>query len=54
MGKTKKQGGEEERRRGLTLAKIILHHNKNFRGACSERKRNDKNMTRSAAATVLL
>jgi hypothetical protein len=33
----------EERRRELTLERIILHHNKNFRGARPKRERNGKN-----------
>jgi hypothetical protein len=48
--KTKRVGGEEER---LTLARIILHHNKNFRGAHPKRERNGKNRARSGTATIL-
>jgi hypothetical protein len=50
-GKNEKSRGE--RRRGLTLARIVLHHNKNFRGACPKRERNGKNRARSGVATVL-
>jgi hypothetical protein len=49
--KTKRVGGG--RRRGLTLARIILHHNKNFRGAHPKRERNGKNRARSGTATIL-
>jgi hypothetical protein len=41
-GKNKKTRGEE-RRRGLTLTRIILHHHKNFRGVCPKIERNGKN-----------
>jgi hypothetical protein len=43
----------EETRRGQTLARIVLHHNKNFRGACPKRERNGKNRARTCAATIL-
>jgi hypothetical protein len=49
----KGQKPKEWARRGLTLARIILHHNKNFSGACPKRERNSKNRTRSGATTVL-
>jgi hypothetical protein len=32
--------------RGLTLTKIILHHNKNFRGSHPKKERNGKNKVR--------
>jgi hypothetical protein len=41
-GKNKKNRG----RRGLTLTRIILYHNKNFRGARLKRKINGKNGVR--------
>jgi hypothetical protein len=41
------------RRRGLTLARIVLRHNENLRGACPKRERNDKNKVRSVATTIL-
>jgi hypothetical protein len=34
-------------RRGITLARIVLHHNKNFRGAYPKRERNDKSTART-------
>jgi hypothetical protein len=46
-GKKKRVGG------GLTLIRIILRHHKNFRGAGTKRERNDMNMARSDAATIL-
>jgi hypothetical protein len=39
--------------RGLTLVRIVLHHNENFRGTCLKRERHGKNMARSAVATTL-
>jgi hypothetical protein len=48
-GKNKKSRG----RRGLTLARIVLHHNKTFSGAHSKRERNGKNRARSGATIVL-
>jgi hypothetical protein len=47
--KNKKSRG----RRGLTLARIILHHRNNFRGPHSKREINGKNRAGSSAATVL-
>jgi hypothetical protein len=44
-GKNKKSRGE--RKRGLTLARIVLHHNKNFRGERPKRERNSKNKART-------
>jgi hypothetical protein len=41
-GKNKKS----RRRRGLTLARIIVDKNKNFRGKCPKRKTKGKNRTR--------
>jgi hypothetical protein len=41
------------RRRGLTLARIVLHHDENLRGACPKRERNDKNEAVSDATTIL-
>jgi hypothetical protein len=37
--KNKKSRGK----RGLTLVRIVLHHNKNFRGARPKRERSGKN-----------
>jgi hypothetical protein len=48
-GKNKKSRG----RRGLTLARIVLHHNKNFRGVRPKKKRNGHNRARSDATTIL-
>jgi hypothetical protein len=47
--KTKRVGGG----RGLTLARIVLHHNKKFRGAHPKRERNGKTSARLGIATVL-
>jgi hypothetical protein len=44
-GKNKMSRGE--RRRGLTLERIVLHHNKNFRGEHPKRERNGKNKART-------
>jgi hypothetical protein len=49
--KTKRVGGE--RRRGITVTRIVFHHNKNFRGMRPKRERNGKNRARSSAATIL-
>jgi hypothetical protein len=51
-GKNKKSR-VEERMRGLTLTRIILHHHKNFRGVYPKRERNGKNRARSGTTTVL-
>jgi hypothetical protein len=48
-GKNKKNRG----RRGLTLTRIILYHNKNFRGARLKRKINGKNGVRIGQDQVL-
>jgi hypothetical protein len=42
-GKNKRSRG----RRGLTLARIVLCHNKNFRGSRPKRERNGKNRART-------
>jgi hypothetical protein len=39
--------------RGLTHARIILCHNKNFRGVRPKLERNGKNRARSGTATIL-
>jgi hypothetical protein len=48
--KTKRLGG----RRGQTLARIVIHDNKNFRWAHLKRKRNSNNRAISGVTTVLL
>jgi hypothetical protein len=49
IAKTKRVGG----RRGLTFARIVLCHNKIFRGVHPKMERNGKNMARSGTAVVL-
>jgi hypothetical protein len=48
-GTNKKSRGE--RKRGLTLTRIILHHHKNY--TSSKKRKNSKNRIRSGTATVL-
>jgi hypothetical protein len=40
-------------RTGITVTRIVFHHNKNFRGMRPKRERNGKNRARSSAATIL-
>jgi hypothetical protein len=39
--------------RGLTLARIVLCHDNNFRGKCLKRERNGKNRVILGAVTIL-
>jgi hypothetical protein len=48
-----KKKSRREWRRGLTLIRIVLHHNKNFRGTHPKKEINGKNRARSGVTTVL-